>query len=310
MKKNKKHSRSKSPIFTLDSEMKLLHLPLSNAELRHLEMKVIQVGPTEPIKVWNNLIIEDYDIYTICQKHNIPFTTHHMSFSNKEQAMEWLCEKRLANPNISKEYKMYLIGKRYLLGKILFDNGFTAAELSKIYGLTRKTVHNYTIFAQHVDYLQTIQPYIATRILTGEFKLSFPKLAELVNSPHSELDYYRCRLEAIPHHTVSYTQLHQNLCKSKKLSCKKENTKSTFTYQNRDTIPEIKKMPEYDPDADISSLALTIPFWITSIQRTKRVTNIESTSLLARNRLIRQLDELRNNIDSMIDYTKGGNTND
>lgn len=310
MKKTKKTSNSKLPSFILDSDMKLLHLPLSNAEFKHLEIKILQVGPTEPIKIWNNLIIENYETYIICQKHNINFTTHHMPFSCKEQAMEWLCQKQLSNLAISKKYKMYLIGKRYLLGKIIYKNNFTASELGKIYGLTIKTIHNYTLFAQHIDYLQTIQPYIVTRILAGEFKLSFSELVELVNLPNSELNYYRCRLEAIPHNTVSYTQLHQNLCKSKNASYKRANKKSTTTYQNKSKIPEIKKMPEYDPDADISSLALTIPFWITSIQRTKRVTQIESTSSSARSQLIQQLYQLRYNIDSMINYTKGDKIND
>ena len=51
-------------------------------------------------------------------------------------------------------------------------------------------------------------------------------------------------------------------------------------------------MPEYDPDAEVSSLALTIPTWISSIKRTQSMANFGLVSKKALCRLEQQLDTL------------------
>lgn len=54
----------------------------------------------------------------------------------------------------------------------------------------------------------------------------------------------------------------------------------------------IKRIPSYDPDAEISSLSLTIPSWIASIDRKCSNTVMEETSAQARDNLIKALTEL------------------
>lgn len=66
-------------------------------------------------------------------------------------------------------------------------------------------------------------------------------------------------------------------------------------------IAEIKNMPKFDPDAEISSLSLTIPSWISSINRVKKVSGITGSTMGAREKLTVILHELRNSIDDMLD---------
>ena len=51
-------------------------------------------------------------------------------------------------------------------------------------------------------------------------------------------------------------------------------------------------MPAFDPDAYVSSLALTIPSWISSIKRTAANSNVSELSLKARYDLVNALDDL------------------
>ena len=79
--------------------------------------------------------------------------------------------------------------------------------------------------------------------------------------------------------------------------------KSAPQKQSRPT-PEsnvaIKQMPEYDPDAEISSLTLTIPSWISSIQRTQSIANLPLVSDSARHKIKTQLVNLTAAIDDML----------
>lgn len=56
--------------------------------------------------------------------------------------------------------------------------------------------------------------------------------------------------------------------------------------------PGIKDMPTYDPDGEVCSLALTIPSWISSIDRTQSVSDFEKVSESAGAKLIYELDHL------------------
>ena len=68
----------------------------------------------------------------------------------------------------------------------------------------------------------------------------------------------------------------------------------------------IKDMPDYDPNAEIISLVLTIPTWRSSINRVKEVVNIEQASREARLRLIEALMLLQSTADKLIDLLKEG----
>lgn len=59
-------------------------------------------------------------------------------------------------------------------------------------------------------------------------------------------------------------------------------------------------MPEFDPDAEISSLTLTIPSWQSSIERAKNTADLTCVSQQAKGNLVRALNELRNTIADLL----------
>ena len=74
-------------------------------------------------------------------------------------------------------------------------------------------------------------------------------------------------------------------------------------------IPTIRKLPKYDPDAEISSLTLTIPSWVSSIHRTCSNAPFDNISDGAKYKLRCQLFELKNAIFT-IEKTMEGYGND
>ena len=62
----------------------------------------------------------------------------------------------------------------------------------------------------------------------------------------------------------------------------------------------VKDLPAYDPDAEISSLALTVPSWVSSIDRTRSIANLNDISSNSRRKLEKELLLLKKTIDTML----------
>ena len=67
---------------------------------------------------------------------------------------------------------------------------------------------------------------------------------------------------------------------------------------------KIKNMPVFDPDAEVSSLAFTIPSWCSTIGRTQRCANLKCVSAVAKMRLIGQLETLKAQADVLLNSLK------
>lgn len=69
--------------------------------------------------------------------------------------------------------------------------------------------------------------------------------------------------------------------------------------------PTIKTMPAYDPDTEVAGLTLTIPSWMSSIDRTKSMAQLEAISPAARQNLLAALTELEGKIQEMLNAIEG-----
>lgn len=68
--------------------------------------------------------------------------------------------------------------------------------------------------------------------------------------------------------------------------------------------PAIKTMPSYDPDAEVASLTLTIPSWISSIDRAQSNADLKLVSKTARMRLEEALRQLANKAFEMLEAVR------
>jgi N6-adenosine-specific RNA methylase IME4 len=89
--------------------------PLTPEEYRGLEESIKSQGYDSnfPIIVWNDMIVDGHNRYKICQAHHIEFKTAEKEFLSEEQVVNWIIGNQLNRRNITKEQRLYLIGKRY-----------------------------------------------------------------------------------------------------------------------------------------------------------------------------------------------------
>ena len=91
----------------------------------------------------------------------------------------------------------------------------------------------------------------------------------------------------------------KSLSDPRKLLSKANTEKSDDTVSAKS--PSIKDLPQYDPDSEAASLALTIPSWISSMNR---ISNAGDMSKFSKDKLRNELDQLGDAISDMYDMLK------
>ena len=215
----------------------------------------------------------------------------------------------------------YLIGKRYdcerVLGKHTTAKGSSAKKrgrppitefqydrsklgtrqrLGEEYHISEATVFKYGFFTQRVDELYKYAPELALHIQHGKIRISQEHLAELVKMTPLKLKEISSLMFEANGKCKSYTKVREILDEYVPLN----------TVAKMDGEPKllIKNTPDYDPDLEISSLALTIPSWISTINRTQKAVHNQNTSTEKRNKLIAQLLNLQSAISDLLRIVK------
>ena len=300
----------------IDEDFKRLIPPLSAEERKQLEENILRDGCRDPLCVWGDTILDGHNRYEICTHHSIPFSVQYLAFRSREEAMAWICANQLGRRNISDETRKYLIGKRYEMEKSLgahnaygtnqfqkkevrpkmlvepsFDRTAcrTSERLGEEYHVSHATIDKYGAYAHAIDSLSNVVPELVPRVLSGEVKISHDNIVAL--SRLSGPDARRLSQHIFEDGCTGYSNLRKVLRK-----------KLVKSKRPRIPIPSVsvKDMPAYDPDAEISSLALTVPSWISSIDRTRSVANLRSISDQARQKLENELMGLKTAIETML----------
>lgn len=297
----------------IEPEFRRLVAPLTLIELKNMEDSLQSPDSAKEIRIWRNTLLVDYEYYDYCHMLQIPFSLINIPLANQEEAVAWICENQLHRKCLTEEMKKYLIGKRsvtetalgaheyatlkqrttrraYAIMKLAkYDSSATQTRerLGTEYFLSFGTIRKYEQYALGLDRILEISPEFVNEHLAGRLKVSHERLDALVLLSPSQLDA-ECR----------------------SILSDARQTKSGFKgrfpryseMEKEEKAPSvsIKDMPAYDPDAEISSLALTIPSWISTINRVRNTTTISETSEPARSRLKDALQSLKGTADMML----------
>lgn len=313
----------------LDAEFMRMKLPISEKSYASLEENIFDNGCLSPILLWENTIIDGYKRYEICKSWNLPYVTRHIYFSSRDDAISYICTDQLKRTDLSKEATSYLIGKLLEAEKAINTRHAaemlnqsterirkpgrntnysyqTAIDLGKKYQISHNTVYKYGIYARCIDIVWEKEPDIIKKIFSGKLKISHQNVVELSRLPKGHIRTLNQHLsnDGIEH--IGYSDMRHEL-QWKRISA------ATNPPPKKEKPPEhdfqIKKLPQYDPDAEIASLTLTIPSWIGTIQRVKENTDFSQITREARNKLLRQLHNMYEAVAPLIDQIREDNRN-
>ena len=181
--------------------------PLTFEELNQLEANILRDGRIiNPIIVWEGLIVDGHNRFTIAKKHpEIPFTVHEKAFANRYEAIIWICKNQLGRRNLTPEQKKYLIGKQYEAEKSakggdrkskvsqstgqngpLIDEHPTRKRIAAENGVNDSFVKRAEQFSKGVDAAEEAVPGTRQKVLSGEVKPTASEIASVARAPPEE----------------------------------------------------------------------------------------------------------------------------
>lgn len=274
----------------IDPALRLLVFPLSDAEYAALEEKITKERYAEPVVCWGNTLVFGYERMEICKKHGIRYGVQRINFCTKVEIIAMVCEQELRERNLPPAQRRYLIGKLYESKAIICAHRATIASrpkgieyknllpphphtkcgivrlkesMGKTYGLNPATVARYALYADGIERLFQDNPEKAMGVLSGKIKVQ----VESIRS-------YACRAAS-------------------EAAIAAKSDALTRQYKPEAPITCIKDMPAFDPDAEINSLALTVPSWIRFIERTQKAVDFSIITQTGRKNLSEQLLQLK-----------------
>ena len=158
--------------------------------------------------------------------------------------------------------------------------------------MTYATIAKYGAYSRAVDVLAKKSAELIPKILSGQTKISQDNLIELSKLPAPELKRLGTQLVRNDRNFARYAAMRKDLEGHHRKP--KENPAVSSEIS-------IKDMPACDPDAEISSLVLTIPSWISSIKRTQGTTSLNLVSEKAKDKLSAMLNNLKTASDQLLD---------
>jgi hypothetical protein len=170
--------------------------PLHEDELNLLEAAILRDGCRDPLVLWNDILIDGHNRYSICTKHAKPFKTVKKQFASEDEVMIWIIDNQLGRRNLSDEQKSYLRGKRYREeqkghgGNRKSDESSghnvhlekTAERLAAEHGVSEKTIRRDAQFSESVDRIATVALDIKREILAGESPLTKKQVNQIADS--------------------------------------------------------------------------------------------------------------------------------
>lgn len=305
---------SRNPHFhnlTINNKYKDLKPSISQEAYQQLEQAILSREFQEPIIAWKRTILDGHKRFEICKKNGIKLRTRSINFQYEEEAICWICKKEMEREHLPESYVKYYIGKYYhakrdLLAKmypvqnynahyestrppieqVTHERNYTTTLVSREFNIGSGTVYNYSVYSRDIDNIRIHSAALAEMILSDRVHVSLTAVSMLAKLPLEDLKkVYEYML--LP----DTFRLHQTDIEDI-LKIKRSPSKNIV----KEKEPEIKHIPKYDPDAEISSLTLTIPSWISSITRTMNAPSFSEASVEAKTKLDSQLWDLQRSI--------------
>ena len=181
--------------------------PLREEELKQLEENILADGVIiNPLIVWNGVIVDGHNRYRILQQHpEIQFTTYEKAFSDRYEAIAWICKNQLGRRNLTPEQRKYLIGKQYEAEKQsnggdrkssmkksvgqndqLIERKHTRRRIADENNVNESFVRRAESFANGVDAAEAVEPGIKQSILSGTLKVTNQDVSAIAKASPEE----------------------------------------------------------------------------------------------------------------------------
>ncbi len=279
--------------------------PPGEVELEKI-LTVLKSSDIEPVVcIWRGEHLYDQHLYDLCRENDIPFKLVDLNFEDDNKAALHICSDQLSRENLTAEYRKYIIGKKLMFLINSMDESvkpdskyMIASALAHELHLSAGTVLKYRFFADAMDKIFDQDMDFAQRMLLGKVRVSHENLVELSRLMPDEL-------KAVAKATINDNVTHiartfiRSEAKMSHVPTRAPQSRREQTEEKMAPQASIRQMPQYNPDAEVNSLCLTIDIWIGSLRKIHNSSEFAKISNKASLQLMKKLSFLEHTINSL-----------
>ena len=189
----------------LDEQFRSILPALDKKTYSLLEENILQHGCITPLVLWEGILVDGYNRYSICTERDIPFQTVEKGFASREEALIWIISNQVSRRNLTPMLLSYYRGLHYRSEKKIAGNytgrnrhsgqsgqidhiiESTSKRLSQQYHISPKTIRRDSRLADAIDAIGEASPDAKSRILSGEVDINKSTLESLSPGQSAEI---------------------------------------------------------------------------------------------------------------------------
>ena len=205
---------------------------------------------------------------------------------------------RTIQDSINDACRHYILGRACITDKErLMASGDNLKILGNKFGYAKSSADKFVLYAKAIDYLQTVAPDLAKKILEGNIRLSMENTLLLSHKNTNEI-FRISGLLSDKNVKVA------DIFPPRGSQTRKKSRPKQTAVPVKEKPATIKDTPTYDPDAPLSSLSYTIPSWVSAIEKVFMNVDLSTISVKARYRLRKELVVLADTAGVMLDILR------
>ena len=180
----------------IDKEFERILPKLDEQTYAWLEENILEYGCREPLVLWNDVLVDGHNRYSILKKHGLPINTINMEFDSRDDVLIWIISTQVSRRNLNPLQLSYYRGLHYHADKRVQGtnnqhvqksesgqndhfHGRTAGRLAEQYNVSPKTIRRDAQIATSINAIGEISPDSKLDILSGKTQISRRQLQEL-----------------------------------------------------------------------------------------------------------------------------------
>ena len=285
-------------------DLKRLYQPITEKKRSETAITALHSTERKTIDTWQGFLLSCPGEVSANVTNSSTNLIEH-DFKDVEEAGSFVCTKQLRRKDLTNSYRKYLIGKKFCFEEAIFhrDNKNMqnvkyriAYKIGEEENISGGTVLKYNAYSTAIDTIYKNAEELAFHILMEHLKVSHENTIELSRRASDEIRYISKSViqQRLKH--LTYQDIRHE-CAWKHTNSKATISRSERREQKDTSSASIRQMPEYNPDADVNSLCMTIDSWVSSIKRVNQNVDFSTITRKATINLVRQLTILEQTIN-------------
>ena len=299
-------NEKKEGVRRVHPDLKRLYQPVTEKSRSETAIPALHSTERKTIDTWQGFLLSCPSEVSANIANSLTDLVEH-DFKDVEEAGSFVCTKQLRRKDLTNSYRKYLIGKKFFYEEAIFhrDNKNMqnvkyriAYKIGEEENISGGTVLKYNAYSTAIDTIYKNAEELAFHILMEHLKVSHENTIELSRRASDEIRYISKSViqQRLKH--LTYQDIRHE-CAWKHTNSKAAISRSERREQKDTSSASIRQMPEYDPDADVNSLSMTIGSWVSSIKRVNQTVDFSTITRKATINLVRQLTILEQTINML-----------